>query len=946
MTSTRWLRCDLQVATPAWDFKFPQGSNYNIGTPEGRITFLDDYMSKLKAKGIDVIALADHNTGDWIDEAKAAGKRHGIVVFPGCEITTNTGADGVHLVIIGDLNKSTRDYQELLFGSLGFNHEHPPFLEQGGRRFPGTSQKTLLQILDDLPDGFLAIAPHALSQNGIASANTAKGEIRWRALHHERLVAIDPGDCKGEFIAGDAFNAKFRRRELGDFPCLQNIPFIATSDAYSMDDLGKRFTWMRMGEVNIEGLRQAFLDRESRVFPYWDDALDAFPERNPNLVRHAWISSVKLGGTLSNTIRPLEIPLHPNLNVIIGGRGSGKSTIVSALRQLYSNTNTLPKRLKDDADSFIDAVFKRAELSSTFLVQESQEKKTAVWKSDTGTLAISGDQRLPLTDFPVTVISQKELFERAAGDKNDPYLSSRSLLALIDTSLGFFADSKEVSSYGRALEDARLHWSNKVRNHVLLVQDLAHLPGLRQRQNTLQGQVAAFSSPEVLARLQRIETRQREMDYVTRLQTKVDNALTQMKQISTHLREPNNGDVQVPEPFSADFWKAVGEVQHIISNLADKLDSATGETYKLITDYSDNAAGNTWRADAAEALADFTAYKEGLAAQGLSTAEFSRLQEELGKTTETIRALESRILAERELLEDANDAWHAFHELLIVRRTSRQALLDDVQRRSGRLRFKVKPLNDTAPWIELIRSLAAFRSDAYLDDMPALSTWLWNGESETLEDRRNTWVSALVTGDFAELRGAANLRPAFTERLAGIDETIRYRIASIMPDDVVMMEFLQEDGAPDNDAAWQSITQGSPGQRTAAMLAFVLHHGHEPLVLDQPEDDLDSEWISKLVVNELRHSRWHRQLIVVSHNANIPVLGDAEHVIALENRNGALSIRSTPSVDDADAHRESPHIGPVENEHVRSDIQSIMEGGIAAFVRREKKYNNETRRYK
>lgn len=123
------------------------------------------------------------------------------------------------------------------------------------------------------------------------------------------------------------------------------------------------------------------------------------------------------------------------------------------------------------------------------------------------------------------------------------------------------------------------------------------------------------------------------------------------------------------------------------------------------------------------------------------------------------------------------------------------------------------------------------------------------------------------------------------------------------------------------------------------MLAFVLHHGEEPLVLDQPEDDLDSEWISKLVVRELRDSRWRRQLIVISHNANIPVLGDADQVIALENKGGELAVRTSQMA----SGNPIRHIGPVEYDYVRSDIQNIMEGGVAAFVQREQKYPRETR---
>jgi hypothetical protein len=238
--------------------------------------------------------------------------------------------------------------------------------------------------------------------------------------------------------------------------------------------------------------------------------------------------------------------------------------------------------------------------------------------------------------------------------------------------------------------------------------------------------------------------------------------------------------------------------------------------------------------------------------------------------------------------------------------------------------------------------LANLRADAYLDEVPRLANWLWLEPAQD-KDRWNTWIYAMATGDLRAVQQAAELRREFCDRLAGIDVTVRMRLATLMPDDVVTMQFLRDGGQAQHEQDWQAISEGSPGQKTAAMLAFVLHHGNDPLVLDQPEDDLDSEWISELVVKELRKSRWTRQLIVVSHNANIPVLGDAEQVIALENRQSALSVRETVVPTRSGGSETVQHVGPVEDPFVRNDIQAIMEGGVIAFVRREQKYNNETR---
>jgi energy-coupling factor transporter ATP-binding protein EcfA2 len=768
--------------------------------------------------------------------------------------------------------------------------------------------------------------------------------MRWKAIHHERLVALDPGSCAN--VEGDNFNSKFRRRELDDFPRLRELAYISTSDAYALDQLGSRYTWLRMGSVSIEALRQAFLDHESRVLCDWSPELATFPERNPNNVRHAWIAGVSLGGTLTNSAAALSLPLHPNLNVIIGGRGSGKSSVVAALRQLYSSTDSLPKRLKDEADSFVDIVFGAAHLTATHRVQESQQEQQASWSKATGSLTTVGEEQ-GRTSFPVTVISQKELFERAAGDKNDPFLSSRSLWALVDGSIGYSStDVKSVDGFGRRLDDARVEWSTAVRNLVLMQSDLAQLPGLRQQAATLQGQVDAFSSPEVKQRLARIERRRQEEEFLDANKGQLRDALAEIRQIAEALVQPDRASIDAAEPFADEFTALRGRVGEIAGQLSTALTQSADSTNQALDAFDASVSENAWYKDASEARQDFEAYKQELQAKGLSTSEFSRLQEEFGRVREQIRRLEEKEPQLASAMERASAAWQSVLDLVEARRTERLTLLDDIQQRSGRLRFASKPLGDTGPWVESFRSIAGFRADAFLEDVPALAVWLWSGSAEGLEERWATWRSALSTGDVAVVQRGARLRATFAERLAGLDETIRLRLATLLPDDVVMMEFLRENGNPTRNEDWQSITQGSPGQRTAAMLAFVLHHGREPLVLDQPEDDLDSEWISKLVVKELRQSRWHRQLIVVSHNANIPVLGDAEQVVALENKGGALAVRRTEVTGVDGVTHALLHVGPVENLHVRNDIQAIMEGGVAAFVRREQKYNNETRLFK
>ena len=126
---------------------------------------------------------------------------------------------------------------------------------------------------------------------------------------------------------------------------------------------------------------------------------------------------------------------------------------------------------------------------------------------------------------------------------------------------------------------------------------------------------------------------------------------------------------------------------------------------------------------------------------------------------------------------------------------------------------------------------------------------------------------------------------------------------------------------------FRSIREGSPGQKTAALLAFLLSYGEEPLILDQPEDDLDNHLIYDLIVTQLREVKLNRQVIVVTHNANIVVNGDAELVVGL----AALG---------RETQKESE--GSLQEQQVRDTICTVMEGGRRAFEDRYRRIALET----
>ncbi|GFP28553.1 AAA family ATPase, partial [Candidatus Hakubella thermalkaliphila] len=124
---------------------------------------------------------------------------------------------------------------------------------------------------------------------------------------------------------------------------------------------------------------------------------------------------------------------------------------------------------------------------------------------------------------------------------------------------------------------------------------------------------------------------------------------------------------------------------------------------------------------------------------------------------------------------------------------------------------------------------------------------------------------------------------------------------------------------------FKNIGDLSVGQKCTALLTLILLENPYPLVVDQPEDDLDNTFIVNDIVNRLRREKEHRQFIITTHNANIPVLGDAELIIPLE-----------ATADQANV--EEGLCGSIDDELVKEIVKKVLEGGREAFEIRKEKY--------
>lgn len=194
------------------------------------------------------------------------------------------------------------------------------------------------------------------------------------------------------------------------------------------------------------------------------------------------------------------------------------------------------------------------------------------------------------------------------------------------------------------------------------------------------------------------------------------------------------------------------------------------------------------------------------------------------------------------------------------------------------------------------------------------------------------FVNAVVKNDFSPLQEIQydGSRLLNDSEIAIIFQTLRQdnqyeSLECLRFDDfpqIVVTKYMDNGGT--KVSVTKRISQLSLGQQQSVLLGILLlSDSSRPLLIDQPEDNLDSEFIYKTIVSTLRKIKEHRQVIVVTHNPNIAVLGDAELIIPLKSTNSKAMIMSPGSIDDANT--------------VKLCCQ-ILEGGESAFKQRQKIY--------
>ena len=322
---SRWWRVDLHAHSPkSYDFEDVLEDNADA---------MRQWIEAARDARLDAIGVTDHNTADAILPIQdiAATIDLAPVVFPGVELTTN---DGCHLLLLLDPSCNQQHANDLL------SRVEVPVNDRGKRtaRSPLSAEK----ILERCGDDALVIGAHVNGHDGLLQLH---GEQRIAVLRDTRLVGVEVQpdlDCDGTWLDGS-------KPVVG-----RKLSQVWGSDSHSLNKIGQRFTWVKMTKPNLEGLRLALLDGEASLKParQRDTA-------NPNSHANLIIESITIDkGKLIGRSAPAEVCFNPWLNTIIGGRGTGKSTLVDFCRRALRRDGELDGATSGRDESLRD-VFER-----------------------------------------------------------------------------------------------------------------------------------------------------------------------------------------------------------------------------------------------------------------------------------------------------------------------------------------------------------------------------------------------------------------------------------------------------------------------------------------------------------------------------------------------------------------------------------------------------------
>lgn len=864
VNGSKWVRADFHLHTRA-DKEFTYSGQEN--------DFVKDYVEALRAADIRIAVITNHNkfdTGEY-KAIKRRAKKECICVLPGVELSVNDGANGVHTLVVFS-NQWLEDGKDFVnqFLARAFKNKVPEEYEQEN----GRSSQDLLTTLEDLEGyhkEFFIVFAHVEAPSGL-----------WNELDGGRLKELSQHPLVRKYCLGfqkvrthDKPNAKCRVK-VKEWWGSSYPAELEGCDAKDIAQIGRgECVYLKVGDPSFESVKYALSDNAYRV------------TKEVPSVPHSHITAVRFeGGLLDGTI----VPFSPHLNCLIGIRGSGKSAVLEAVRYVLGIPFGQVAQDVEYKEELIPYVLQ----SGGKVVVEAKDKHGQSYE-------ISRIYKHS-SDVYVDGVLQPGVLVRETVIWKPLYFGQKDLAA---AGKGFGHDLVE-KLVGDTLKPTRVEISNCVntlKDKIEILQsletDVEQKEDDEEELKDVKYRLGQFKKYGVKQKLDKQIEFDKDLSYCAQVD-ELANDWSESLTDSIEGAEENFEELEdCKSKYNAELFKKyitkLAELNKTIvdaRNVANKVHKISEELDELRQELE---------ADKEELKDDFARIErelvKALSHEGVTTIqpdEYVNLSKRKTELEKFIADLTKKTAKHREKQNDVltalaalNESWHKEFKLI-------SAALEIINDTQPALKVEAKYKGDTTKFAA--RMEETFRGHNIRKES-------YKTISENYSDFGEVYKS--LDDAAKETKSKADV---FVEQFHdNLFDLLSYQV-------------------PNSYAVTyhgKDLKSHSLGQRASAMMLFILSQKDcDLLLIDQPEDDLDGQSIYEEVVKLIREIKSEQQFIFATHNANFPVLGDAEMI-------GGCSF---------DEEKILVESGSIDCKASQKKIVDIMEGGKEAFERRKSIY--------
>ncbi len=904
---SEWRKWDLHFHTPSsYDYKDKGVTNQEI-------------IDILAEKEISVVAITDHHTMDIdrIQELQLLGKDKGITVLPGIEFLADArGKDPIHFIgIFSDTSNIS-----YIWGQL----KNTTNIKQ----IEGSNKKHN-EVYCDLIDTMKLIKELGGITTIHAGSKTNNIENITNSLPHAIAQKEDIVDLVDIYELGKVTDKEGYIKNV--FPNIgKYIPMIIASDNHDIKNYSlKENCWIK-ADPTFEGLKQIIYEPEERV--RIQDEKPDFKEDKEIIDKIRFISP-------TNKFRKEEIHLNPNLNVIIGGKSSGKSIL------LYSIAKTLIPNQDDE------------------LLKKGSEERynlTSIDKDFDFEITTKGDH-------------QQKISDRVKGDNsiipNIKYIPQNELVKLAEPELNGKGESLNKLVRQLICEDS----DSKQKYDDVFVKKVKEYDKNREglidsyfdtfdEIKRLEGELKTKSNKEVLETSIKINSEKVEelnkKAGLTSEQIEHYKIIQEEQQQNQKRRDLLNSDFSQTNDFLQELNKELSSLQgrkntflqsihknEFRSYYQDKLtfiDNSINQLQGLISEI-----GTTINAEGKRVFNIDNIFNEEL--EQINN-EKSNIEEELKpyqqneEIQEQIKKLNGYITNDKKLLGDIYILNKSITEKKEFSIKTKDDLFQLYKKSFDEYMNIIELLKDRTVELEKddlqIRGIAQFNFQKFRENI--LDFTDGRSASNLNYDILESKKTRISEYEYSHLE--SEVKNIFEDVLSG-----KYVVNTRYNQREIIKKILDDYFYDYWEITYKNDKLGemSTGKASFVILMLIigLSKSKSPILIDQPEDNLDNRSVSENIISYLRNKKIERQIILVTHNANIVVNADAENVI-VANQKGQND-KETSSLYKFDYINGAIENTFAKNENetnllksmgIKEHIADIVEGGKEAFKNRERKY--------